>query len=656
MDRVRRLKTVLWFLTGVAAAVGAVRFITGLGVTTNLSDSHPWGFWIGFDVMGGVALAAGGFVITAIVYVFKREQFHPIVKPAVLTAFLGYIAVILGLLFDLGLPWNIWHMIIYWNPHSPLFEVGWCVMLYTAVLLLEFSPVPLEPFSAWARIRRFLIRYRIVLVVLGIGLSTLHQSSLGSLFLIMPYKVHALWYTPILPILFFISAVMLGLYIVTWESKFTAWAYRRQEDTDLVAMLQGSARWVALVYIAVRFGDLAVRGELAAAFAPGPHTWLFWAEIVLMAALPFALSLSRRVLRSTSGQWAIASTGVFGVVFNRVNVGGLAHVGGGAETYVPNWTEFVISAGVVSFVALVFLFIVEHFRVWAQRPADPAADPEALPEFEPVSQVSLGGPAHAARVRNSMAFIIAAAVGFALMPFERVERQGLRELAVKPALGGDTLFVDGNRDGYGVFFRHQFHVEKQGGRQSCANCHHMNLPGDRNSECSACHREMYRTSDAFRHQWHASPEGGNVACADCHDLGKPKSAGSVFADRRDCDGCHPKLAHDHKWIEVERYGAVASYADAMHGLCVECHRRELEAAAAASPEDQATASESVTEVNGGQDRRELTLCTTCHRGETLRQLRPDVMPGRETPAGVVRTQANLTPWNRRASRQEKDDG
>lgn len=185
MDRVRKLKFVLWSIFGLAAAVGLVRFIKGLGSTTNLTDSYAWGFWIGFDVMGGVALAAGGFVVTMMVYIFKREEFHPFAKPAVLTAFLGYIAVVLGLLFDLGLPWNIWHMIIFWNPHSPLFEVGWCVMLYLTVLLLEFSPVPLEPFSAYAKIRAFLIKFRLMFVILGIGLSTLHQSSLGSLFLIM---------------------------------------------------------------------------------------------------------------------------------------------------------------------------------------------------------------------------------------------------------------------------------------------------------------------------------------------------------------------------------------------------------------------------------------------------------------------------------------
>ncbi|NQU04888.1 MAG: polysulfide reductase NrfD, partial [Calditrichaeota bacterium] len=206
MNRVRNFKMILWMITGLAAAAGAARYIFGLGAATNLTDATPWGLWIGFDVMSGVALAAGGFVITASVYIFKLDKFHEITRPAVLTAFLGYIAVAVGLLFDLGLPWNIWHMMIYWNLHSPLFEVGWCVMLYLTVLALEFIPVPLEEFPRLGAIRNFLVKFRLPLVIAGIALSTLHQSSLGSLFLIMPYQVHPLWYTPILPILFFISA------------------------------------------------------------------------------------------------------------------------------------------------------------------------------------------------------------------------------------------------------------------------------------------------------------------------------------------------------------------------------------------------------------------------------------------------------------------
>ncbi|MDQ7086999.1 MAG: NrfD/PsrC family molybdoenzyme membrane anchor subunit, partial [Acidobacteriota bacterium] len=194
------------------------RFTGGLGAVSNLSDEMPWGLWIGFDLLSGVALAAGGFTITAIVYLLHLDRYRPIVRPALLTAFLGYLMVIAALLVDLGRPWNIWHPLIFWNPHSVMFEVGWCVMLYTTVLFLEFLPLVFERF----RIQRALTlwsRYLTPpLVIAGVLLSTLHQSSLGTLYVIVPGKLHPLWYSPILPLLFFVSAISLGLAMTSVES------------------------------------------------------------------------------------------------------------------------------------------------------------------------------------------------------------------------------------------------------------------------------------------------------------------------------------------------------------------------------------------------------------------------------------------------------
>ncbi|MCJ7627424.1 MAG: polysulfide reductase NrfD, partial [Longimicrobiales bacterium] len=204
--RLTTLKTVLWALVGVLAAVTVVRFAHGLGAVTNLSDAAPWGLWIGFDVMSGVALAAGGFVLAGIVYIFGLERYRPFVRAAILTALLGYAAVAVGLLYDLGLPWRIWHPIFNWQYHSVLFEVAACVMLYLTVLALEFLPVVLEhrlfQGAFFQTILKALKRVSILLVIAGIVLSTLHQSSLGSLFLITPYRLHPLWYSPIIYFLF----------------------------------------------------------------------------------------------------------------------------------------------------------------------------------------------------------------------------------------------------------------------------------------------------------------------------------------------------------------------------------------------------------------------------------------------------------------------
>ena len=569
MNRVRKLKFVLWSALGLAAAVAAARFLFGLGASTNLSDANPWGVWIGFDVMGGVALAAGGFIVTATVYIFKLERFHSIVRPAVLTAFLGYAAVALSLLFDLGLPWNIWHMIVYWNPHSALFEVGWCVMLYLTVLTLEFLPVPAENFPKLAKVRAVLIKARLPLVILGIGLSTLHQSSLGSLFLIMPYRLYSLWYSPILPLLFLISAIALGLMMVLFESHLTAYLYRRQPETDLMASFAGAARWVLLLYLVVRFADLFIRRQAGYLAVANLHTALFWFEILAMAIAPMVLFSIPRVRRAQSGQWAIATLGVLGIVLNRIDTGGLAHVRPDGAFYVPAWTEIATSIGLVSAAALLFLFFIEHFKVWEERPADPDVARFKLPEFDKVGTTWLGVPSVAARTVYSLAFIGAAAVGFALLSPQRLESRGTEPTYVHRARGDEILWVDGNLDGFGVNFKHAEHIKREGDKQSCIKCHHMNFPRDRNTACSRCHADMYLPADAFRHDWHASPSGARIACYQCHTRGQVRSAATAMK----CDRCHKDLVPAGAAIQVKKYQAV-SYTNAMHELCIGCHTKK----------------------------------------------------------------------------------
>ena len=587
MERVARLKSILWMLVGLGAAVATARFVFGLGAITHLSDSTPWGLWVGFDVMSGVALAAGGFVVTATVYIFRLEKYHAIVRPAVLTAFLGYVAVAVGLLFDLGLPWNIWHMIIYWNPHSPLFEVGWCVMLYLTVLALEFFPVPAEEFSKLARVRRFLIKLRLPLVVTGIALSTLHQSSLGSLFLIMPYRLHPLWYSPILPVLFFVSAVGLGLMMVIFESHFTAYLYRRKPETRMLGAMGSAARWVLGLYLVLRFGDLAVRGQLHDLLGGEWQVRAFWLEIAMIAIVPLILLSLPQFRQQGSWQWTTATIAVTGVVMNRIDVGGFAALNRGNRLYVPEWTELAISLAIVAAVALIFLYNIEHFKIWETRPADPQAAPDKLPEFGEVDSTWLGVPAIAARSKYSLAFIIAAAGGFAFLGNPRAASLGIVPTPVHRARGGEVMFIDANLDGYGVTFNHQKEIDRNGGKQSCVVCHHMNLPRDQNSGCYECHQDMYVASDAFRHDWHASPEGGRLACIECHPAGQVRSAAGAKA----CGECHKHLIPAGAPIKIKTYTARA-YVDAMHELCIGCHAK----------------------VAQQQNKPEVARCAECHKG------------------------------------------
>ena len=218
------------------AGVTVLRFTRGLGAVTNLSDKFPWGLWDGFDVLCGVGLAAGAFTLTGIVHIFNLRRFEPIVRPTVLTGLLGYLLVIAGLAFDLGQPWRIWHALFFWNPHSVMFEVAWCVMLYTTVLALEFSPVVFEGLRL-ERPQRILHSFTTPLVIVGVILSTLHQSSLGSLYLIVPAKLHPLWYTPLLPYLFFISAIGAGIGMTILESYLSKRAFGRHLEMDLLEPL-----------------------------------------------------------------------------------------------------------------------------------------------------------------------------------------------------------------------------------------------------------------------------------------------------------------------------------------------------------------------------------------------------------------------------------
>ncbi len=588
MDRVKIFKLILWIVTGLGVSAAIARFAFGLGVSTNLSDVTPWGFWIGFDVVSGVALAAGGFVITATVYIMRREEFHPIVKPAVLTAFLGYVAVIVGLMFDLGLPWNIWHPVVQWQHHSALFEVAWCVMLYTTVLALEFSPVPLEETSKYAKIRSFLMRYRLVFVILGIMLSTLHQSSLGSLFLIMPFKLHPLWYTPILPVMFFISAIALGLMMVTFESLFTSWLYKKKTETDLLAKLGKAAIWVIGIYALVRFIDLGARGDLSYIFAGSFESIMFIIEVSMVIIIPLIILSIPRARNSSTGLWSASLLVVLGIVFNRINVAGVMMTSVTGSRYVPSLSEILISASVVSAAALAFFFAVEHFKVWEHKPIDPEKKVDQKPEFDRASNSWLGRPEVAARVKYSMAFILALAVGLMFWPFDRLESRGIEDTPVVKARGGEKLIINGNRNFDLVLFKHKMHEDTLGGQQSCVKCHHMNIPGDKESGCWQCHSDMNKYTDAFRHDWHASPTGANLGCVKCHEPDQPKMASTAS----DCKECHKDLVPAGATIKVEDYMA-PGYVDAMHGSCVECHK------------------ETAPKVN----RPELANCTTCHDQE-----------------------------------------
>ena len=592
----RRVKMILWALMGVWAVVTVTRFTNGLGATSALTDVAPWGFWIAFDVMAGVALAAGGFVLAAVVYIFGIEKYHCFARPAILTALLGYIAVAVGLLYDLGLPWNIWHPMIMPQHHSVLFEVAMCVMLYLTVLALEFSPAILE--HPWFHHRFFqsllaiIRKLTIPLVIAGIMLSCLHQSSLGSLFLLQPYRVHPLWYSPIMWVLYLNSAIGLGLMMVTLESLLSAWLFKHPIRTDLLAGLGVFASIVLTIYTLVRLGDLYYRGIIPGALDGTWQSGLFLAELAISAVIPATLLSFRRVRNSVPGLATCSTLVVLGVIGYRFDTCIIAFQRPESMPYFPTWIELAVSVGIVAGAMLVFIFFNENLRIVDGdhgRPKTPA---------EPPPRRAFAGRRHA------LAFVLAAAVAIGFLPEQAIfgpqprstpvlHSRAIEALAfdVPPplrrdfhlsSLAGGTpavqgaepitiTMIDGNRDWRFVTFTHDDHVAALGQRESCRVCHHQNLTFDQNTACYHCHRDMYETTDTFDHVLHVYKLGGNAACDVCHKRDEArKSRESALA----CWECHGDMIVQGSIVPTTEAGLVGiapGYVEAMHGLCKRCH-------------------------------------------------------------------------------------
>jgi Ni/Fe-hydrogenase subunit HybB-like protein len=368
-------------LTRADAAIAAIlacglpvivyRFAAGLGATTHLSQAQPWGLWIGFDMMTGIALAAGGFTLGAAVHLFGLEQYHPVVRPAILTAFLGYLIAVLGLMTDLGKPWNMVMVALHHGTTSALFEVAWCVMLYTTVLALEFL-VPAFEWLGWRRAHALLTKAMLALTVLSVVFSTMHQSALGSLFLIAPAKLHPLWYSPYMFVFFFVSAVAAGLSMVIVEGTLSHRAFRHRitgEHADVDALQLGLGKASAIVLFAYFF--LKLQGV-----AEGRHwdllptRWGAWflVEILGFVLLPALLhGYGARHRRVRLVRIAAAVT-VLGIALNRLNVSMVAYNWDAPARYVPSWMEIAVSVTLVTLGIALFRFIIDRMPILAEDP------------------------------------------------------------------------------------------------------------------------------------------------------------------------------------------------------------------------------------------------------------------------------------------------
>ena len=355
--------------------VTVLRFTGGLGSVTNLSDYNPWGIWIGFDLLVGVALAAGGFVTSAAVYIFGMKKYHSAVRPAILTGFLGYTLVVIALNYDVGRPWRLpYPFIMQQGTTSLLFEVAACVALYLTVLFIEFSPAAME-WLGLKRARTIVVRLTLLLTIFGVVLSTLHQSSLGALFLIAPAKLHPLWYSPYLPVFFFVSAIIAGLSMVIFESTLSHryFAHKMDEahlkEKDTVALGFGKAASLVLAgYFIVKVIGISVDNNW---HLLATHYGLWYlVELLGFVALPcFLYAVGVRDKNIKLIRWTAAWT-VLGIIVNRLNISLVAfnwHLPS-SERYFPHWMEIVISVFLVTVGIIVFRFIVTRMPILYSHP------------------------------------------------------------------------------------------------------------------------------------------------------------------------------------------------------------------------------------------------------------------------------------------------
>jgi len=358
---------ILSALAFLCAGVLVQRYVFGLGAMTNMSDGRGWGIWISFDLYCGVALAAGGFTLAAIVHIFNMEKYHPVVRPAILTAFIGYLLVVLALLVDLGQPWYIWRMIFNPNIHSPLYEVGWCVMLYTAVLALELSPAVFERLG-WRIPLKIIGFIQIPLIIAGIVISTGHQNSLGSMLLIMTHTIDPLWYTPIIPALFFVSAVAVGPAMVIFEGTLSGAAFGHKISRDIFTGLGRIVSGVLVVYLIMRLADLAVAGQLGMLFTRYPQNIYWWIEIGLGVVLPIILFNIPKVQQSGKGMFIAAVLYiVLGLGLNRFIMSSIWLVIRPGYTYFPSWQEIAVSIGLVAWAMIAFQIAVRLLPITGQH-------------------------------------------------------------------------------------------------------------------------------------------------------------------------------------------------------------------------------------------------------------------------------------------------
>ncbi len=634
-DRTRRIKDVCWLLAFVGVVAMVLRFVFGLGATTELTDRVPWGLWKIFNMVGGAALATSGFTIGFLGHVLHVKKLERFVKPAIAVAFLGYGSSLFALLFDIGLPWRFWHPFVYWNIHSFLFEVFWCVSFYFMITFIELSPTLLERLGL-AKLRGWLHRFAAVFVIIGITLSSMHHTSLGSLFLVTPQRLHPLWYSPIISLLFIVSAMGGGMLLLVLIKVMHSWWYepdrlftttrraggaieckacinpddnghgQTDEPPDMpsLRLLATIATGVLGFYLLLKIGDLLLRPDALAGLLAGTwESWLYGAEMLLGVVLPIVLVLLPQIRKSPVGLAVAAAFGAGGLALNRMDVGIFGYFRDAGALYFPSAIEWAITLGVLAMAGLAFFFLVENFTVfndnWKLRGLQQQRITSAFDRLTYVWHHRL----LTGLERVTLIGVVVVPLSFlALYPPYTSDPVFEVQPPMAMDLTRDTLKIDGNRTGVYTVFAHKAHQQRLGGDHSCNQCHHLALPDDQATPCTYCHSAMEAETGIFDHRQHETyvaedkklggwhPE--NRSCTECHAPQRAKAASSA----KGCLECHDK---NMKPVDPPE-GCLAmmdapGYHLAMHQTCIPCHKERADSVEIAHLGD----------------------CATCHYGDTM---------------------------------------